>query len=215
MTVGSTRAAPAPRAIRQREPALPRQLGTRIRSRRQRYVRLADPEASALEALLVVDHRAGDVYLYTWRARSRRRLASGRLGAWLPAGNGSGPRGSGRARDGGEGGPRRRWQAVGSGLKLLVGGARDPLSPRPKARQRCGRRRFATLRLMTARRFGSAARVALFLAGRGCCAECGVALCPGWHADHVAPVRAGGATEPANGRALCPRCNLRKGGRGS
>jgi len=31
--------------------------------------------------------------------------------------------------------------------------------------------------------------------------------------DHVAPVRAGGATEPANGRALCPRCNLVKGGR--
>jgi len=23
----------------------------------------------------------------------------------------------------------------------------------------------------------------------------------------------GGKTEPANGRALCPRCNLRKGGR--
>ena len=26
-------------------------------------------------------------------------------------------------------------------------------------------------------------------------------------------VRAGGITEPANGRALCPRCNLVKGGR--
>ena len=114
--------------------------------------------------------------------------------------------------------------------------ARDALSSRPRTRQRpvggsvCdsgrslaailmlgdvagGLRRFATLRSMTARRFGSATRVALFLAARGCCAECGVALRPGWHADHVAPVRAGGATEPANGRALCPRCNLRKGGR--
>ena len=38
-------------------------------------------------------------------------------------------------------------------------------------------------------------------------------LLPGWHADHVRPVKAGGATEPANGQALCPRCNLRKGGR--
>jgi 5-methylcytosine-specific restriction endonuclease McrA len=40
-----------------------------------------------------------------------------------------------------------------------------------------------------------------------------VALEPGWHADHTRPLRAGGETDPANGRALCPRCNLRKGGR--
>ncbi|MGI8595486.1 MAG: HNH endonuclease [Solirubrobacteraceae bacterium] len=66
---------------------------------------------------------------------------------------------------------------------------------------------------MAPRRFRPAARVALFLAARGRCAECGRALDPGWHADHVTPVRAGGATEPANGRALCPRCNLTKGGR--
>jgi 5-methylcytosine-specific restriction endonuclease McrA len=64
-----------------------------------------------------------------------------------------------------------------------------------------------------ARRFPPATRVALFLAGRGRCAECGVALAAGWHADHVMPVRAGGKTDPANGQALCPRCNLRKGGR--
>jgi 5-methylcytosine-specific restriction endonuclease McrA len=42
-----------------------------------------------------------------------------------------------------------------------------------------------------------------------------VVLAPGWHADHVMPVRAGGATKPENGRALCPSCNLRKGGRTS
>jgi hypothetical protein len=29
----------------------------------------------------------------------------------------------------------------------------------------------------------------------------------------VTPVNAGGKTEPVNGQALCPRCNLRKGGR--
>ncbi|MGO9788818.1 MAG: HNH endonuclease [Solirubrobacteraceae bacterium] len=68
---------------------------------------------------------------------------------------------------------------------------------------------------MAPRRFGSATRVALFLAARGHCAECGAALGPGWHADHVMPVRAGGATKPENGRALCPSCNLRKGGRTS
>ena len=66
---------------------------------------------------------------------------------------------------------------------------------------------------MASRRFPSAVRVALFLAGHGRCAECGAELEPGWHADHVRPLRAGGRTEPANGRALCPRCNLRKGGR--
>jgi 5-methylcytosine-specific restriction endonuclease McrA len=66
---------------------------------------------------------------------------------------------------------------------------------------------------MGARRFRSAARVALFLAAQGRCAVCGDALRRGWHADHVEPVKAGGATEPANGQALCPRCNLAKGAR--
>jgi 5-methylcytosine-specific restriction endonuclease McrA len=66
---------------------------------------------------------------------------------------------------------------------------------------------------MGARRFRPAARVALFLAAQGRCAVCGERLRPGWHADHVRPVRAGGGTEPANGQALCPRCNLGKGSR--
>jgi 5-methylcytosine-specific restriction endonuclease McrA len=66
---------------------------------------------------------------------------------------------------------------------------------------------------MASRRFGVAGRVALFLAAGGRCAQCGRTLSPGWHADHVQPVRAGGATVPANGRALCPACNLAKGGR--
>jgi 5-methylcytosine-specific restriction endonuclease McrA len=66
---------------------------------------------------------------------------------------------------------------------------------------------------MAASRFRPAARVALFLAAGGRCAACGVALQPGWHADHVVPTCDGGATTPANGRALCPRCNLAKGAR--
>lgn len=66
---------------------------------------------------------------------------------------------------------------------------------------------------MSSRRFGSRARVALFLAAQARCAGCGATLEPRWHADHVTPVRAGGATAPANGQALCPRCNLAKGGR--
>jgi len=66
---------------------------------------------------------------------------------------------------------------------------------------------------MAGRRFRSSQRVALFLAAVGRCAECGVELEPGWHGDHVTPVSAGGDTDPANGRALCPRCNFAKGAR--
>jgi len=66
---------------------------------------------------------------------------------------------------------------------------------------------------MGARHFRSRARVALFLASRGRCAACGEPLSPGWHADHVEPVSNGGETAPANGQALCPRCNLQKGAR--
>jgi 5-methylcytosine-specific restriction endonuclease McrA len=63
------------------------------------------------------------------------------------------------------------------------------------------------------RRFRPAARVALFLAAHGRCAACGVRLTPGWHADHVEPHARGGLTEPRNGQALCPACNLAKGAR--
>ena len=68
---------------------------------------------------------------------------------------------------------------------------------------------------VNARRFRPKARVALFLAAQGRCNVCGAPLEPGWHGDHVKPASAGGATEPANGQALCPRCNLEKGARTS
>jgi 5-methylcytosine-specific restriction endonuclease McrA len=66
---------------------------------------------------------------------------------------------------------------------------------------------------MASRRFRTSTRVAMFLAAGGKCARCGARLEPGWHGDHVVPRRVGGATVPANGQALCPRCNLAKGGR--
>lgn len=59
--------------------------------------------------------------------------------------------------------------------------------------------------------FSSREHVALFLAADGRCAECGIELEPGWHADHVDPHSRGGATDVVNGQALCPRCNLKKG----
>ena len=58
-----------------------------------------------------------------------------------------------------------------------------------------------------------AERVALFLAARGCCSDCGEPLSPGWHADHKSPFSIGGKTHAANGQALCPGCNRRKGAR--
>jgi superfamily II DNA or RNA helicase len=63
--------------------------------------------------------------------------------------------------------------------------------------------------------FGSRERVALFLAADGRCQGCGVALEPGWHADHEEPWSRGGVTDVINGQALCPACNLRKGSTGA
>lgn len=61
------------------------------------------------------------------------------------------------------------------------------------------------------RRFSGSERVALYLAADGRCANCGIELEPGWHADHERPYSKDGATHVVNGQALCPRCNLQKG----
>ncbi|WP_407563345.1 DEAD/DEAH box helicase family protein [Streptomyces sp. 184] len=61
------------------------------------------------------------------------------------------------------------------------------------------------------RRFSVSERVAFYLASNGRCAQCGTALQPGWHGDHVTPYSAGGPTDATNGQALCPTCNLKKG----
>ena len=61
------------------------------------------------------------------------------------------------------------------------------------------------------RRFSDGERVALYLAADGKCTTCGIPLQPGWHADHVHPWSADGATDVINGQALCPSCNLTKG----
>lgn len=63
------------------------------------------------------------------------------------------------------------------------------------------------------RHFNTRERVALYLAANGNCATCGTELQPGWHGDHITPYSAGGPTDVANGQALCPTCNLKKGDR--
>jgi len=61
------------------------------------------------------------------------------------------------------------------------------------------------------RLFTSRERDALYLTADGKCEECGALLEPGWHADHEESWSQGGITDVINGRALCPRCNLKKG----
>jgi hypothetical protein len=63
------------------------------------------------------------------------------------------------------------------------------------------------------RRFSTLQRMTLFLKEQGRCAECGVPLRPGWHADHQQPFSKGGQTDVLNDQALCPSCNFRKGNR--
>jgi len=61
------------------------------------------------------------------------------------------------------------------------------------------------------RRFTLRQRRALYVVSGGLCERCGADLPDGWHADHVQPWAKGGATDVANGKALCPKCNLEKG----
>ncbi len=58
--------------------------------------------------------------------------------------------------------------------------------------------------------FNRRERITLFLHSAGMCRICGAELEPGWHSDHVTAFSRGGATELANGQALCARCNLKK-----
>lgn len=61
------------------------------------------------------------------------------------------------------------------------------------------------------RSFNLSERIALFDEAGGRCCECGEQLGDGWHADHIHPYSRSGRTAVENGRALCPRCNLKKG----
>jgi superfamily II DNA or RNA helicase len=61
------------------------------------------------------------------------------------------------------------------------------------------------------RAFNLTERLALFDESGGYCCECGAELSEGWHADHIHPYAQGGETKVENGRALCPKCNLKKG----
>ena len=65
----------------------------------------------------------------------------------------------------------------------------------------------------TPRRFSIEQRRSLFSAAGGKCEICSVDLEPGWHADHAEAWSNGGATDVANGQALCATCNLKKGNR--
>lgn len=60
--------------------------------------------------------------------------------------------------------------------------------------------------------FTQSQRRALYWVSNGYCEECGAELDPkDWHADHLYPHSKGGSTDVINGRALCPKCNNKKG----
>jgi len=65
----------------------------------------------------------------------------------------------------------------------------------------------------SARFFKQADRSAAFIAANGSCQECGIPLPANFHADHKTPFCAGGETTLDNIQALCPKCNLKKGGK--
>ena len=56
-------------------------------------------------------------------------------------------------------------------------------------------------------------RAALYIAADGRCLSCGERLGAGWHADHIVPWVVSKRTNVHEMRALCPRCNLKKGKR--
>jgi superfamily II DNA or RNA helicase len=61
------------------------------------------------------------------------------------------------------------------------------------------------------RHFNTTEHVAMYVYSQGKCNECGAALMPGWHADHVYAWSRGGYTDLSNAQALCPTCSVRKG----
>lgn len=61
------------------------------------------------------------------------------------------------------------------------------------------------------RLFNKGEKIKLYIAANGRCQSCGNPLGRTWHADHVIPFSAGGATTLSNGAALCRRCNLTEG----
>jgi hypothetical protein len=56
-------------------------------------------------------------------------------------------------------------------------------------------------------------RAALWMQADGKCQSCGNELQPGWHADHIVPWRLSNRTNVHEMQALCPNCNLKKGGK--
>lgn len=56
-------------------------------------------------------------------------------------------------------------------------------------------------------------RAVLWMHADGKCQSCGDKLQPGWHADHVVPWRLTKRTNVHEMQALCPECNLKKGGK--
>lgn len=64
------------------------------------------------------------------------------------------------------------------------------------------------------RLFNTTEKATLYMMADGKCEQCGKLLNQSFHADHKIPYSKGGKTDVINAQALCPECNLKKGGRG-
>jgi 5-methylcytosine-specific restriction endonuclease McrA len=56
-------------------------------------------------------------------------------------------------------------------------------------------------------------RSLVYMAAKGRCQKCGVELEKGWHCDHIVPFHKTGRSNVFEMQALCPTCNLKKGGK--
>ena len=61
--------------------------------------------------------------------------------------------------------------------------------------------------------FNREQKATIYREAGGKCSFCGCDLPENWHADHIIPASAGGKTIVSNAQALCPDCNLKKGGK--
>jgi 5-methylcytosine-specific restriction endonuclease McrA len=104
---------------------------------------------------------------------------------------------------------RRNWYALNSAK--CVAATLEWAKKNPEKRSATERRRKARKRAAGGNHTADDV-VELYRLQRGKCAHawCNVSLKPGYHVDHVQPLKRGGSNDRSNIQLLCPSCNVRK-----